>query len=109
MGKALKPLKLYIERPTKSHSLLLVVVWLLVLIVPLFARRPDVPRTRVASSSPFSRFRLHSPSARYTRRQLSSLGLDPAPIGNSWSTTRNRRQFEMDTHEVPSGPNPESN
>ncbi|PSR98366.1 TDIFp like [Actinidia chinensis var. chinensis] len=84
-----KPSKTLHESFTKSKFLLLL-VGLLLIVPPLFARPLDY------SSSP-NRVLLDSP----TMNSFSS-------STTTTSTTRNR-QFEVAAHEVPSGPNPESN
>lgn len=76
------------ESPTKSPFLLLLVA--LLFVVPLFARPADFAKT---STMDLPR---HSSSS-------------PSSSSSYFSSSSTDQQYKMAAHEVPSGPNPESN
>ncbi|GMP55662.1 hypothetical protein CsSME_00020418 [Camellia sinensis var. sinensis] len=108
-----KTSKTLLPSSTKSQALLLVVG--LLLIVPLFARPLDLSRTHMASSSSSSssviRVLLESPTTTHdstTKSRALQSKISFSTTTASTTTTKSR-QFGVAAHEVPSGPNPESN
>ncbi|KAG5560604.1 hypothetical protein RHGRI_003803 [Rhododendron griersonianum] len=110
------------KKPTRTPLLLVGIV--LLLITPLFARPLDSSRTTTTTtprsvpfSSPLRRALPESPTTQHAARAVDSVPQST----NSFSTTTTtvnatssttatkKRQFAADAHEVPSGPNPESN
>ncbi|KAA8548429.1 hypothetical protein F0562_000113 [Nyssa sinensis] len=86
------------ESSVKSQSLLLFLG--LLLIVPLFARPLDFSGISMASTTTT---KLHG------RQILSSAAASTTTTTTIPSTTTTDRKFKAAAHEVPSGPNPESN
>ncbi|KAI8566704.1 hypothetical protein RHMOL_Rhmol02G0062800 [Rhododendron molle] len=113
------------KRATKT--LLLLVGIVLLLITPLFARPLDSSRTTTTTttprsvpfSSPLRRALPESPATQHAARAVDSVPQSTNSFSTATTTvnatsssttaTKKKRQFGADAHEVPSGPNPESN
>ncbi|XVE81383.1 hypothetical protein DITRI_Ditri15bG0059000 [Diplodiscus trichospermus] len=101
------------ETPTKSQYALLLFLVLL-LISPIFARPPYFSKVPIYSSSYRQLFSYSSSSAQHPTANLHPFSASSTPATTpSRTTSRSNaatdRQFRSAAHEVPSGPNPESN
>ncbi|EEF44247.1 CLAVATA3/ESR (CLE)-related protein TDIF [Ricinus communis] len=84
---------------TRSQATLLFLGLFLFLVVPLLARPLDFPKRFMASTA-----ELHPQQTKHTHPS-SAAAVSTATISGSSSG----QQFKAAAHEVPSGPNPESN
>ncbi|CAK9173796.1 unnamed protein product [Ilex paraguariensis] len=99
---------------TKSPTIL--VFLLLLFFVPLFARPLDVSMASMASSISVQRVLLYSPITMQStmnsnpgRPETTGTTTTTAAATAITTTSNSNRQFWAAAHEVPSGPNPESN
>ncbi|XAR62593.1 hypothetical protein NMG60_11017416 [Bertholletia excelsa] len=94
---------------TKAPTLILLMLLGLLLIVPLSAR-PLNPPSKMGRSSPFVPFH-PGPSSTNHKSTEERNPLSPTTATTTTTTTTKGRipQFEAAAHNVPSGPNPESN
>lgn len=89
---------------TRPQAMLLFLGLFLFLAVPLLARPLDFHKKFMASTT-----ELHPQQTNHTSSSSSSDAAAAAAVAVSTTTSVSGKQFKAAAHEVPSGPNPESN